>query len=73
MKNTKICPKCRSNDILRIPGWTGPYGMGNYIPAGLFKVVKIDRYLCCSCGFSEEWITSEENIEKLKRKYQSRS
>jgi hypothetical protein len=70
MKNTSICPKCQSNDILRIPGEMGYAGSGNNIPIGL-KAIMIARYLCCSCGFSEEWIDSEEDIEKLEKKYKN--
>ncbi|MBE6052304.1 MAG: hypothetical protein E7212_00095 [Clostridium sartagoforme] len=70
MKYTKICPKCNSNKIIRIPGETGVYGAGNNIPAGFLKgTVNVSRYLCCSCGFIEEWIDSKEDIRKLEGKY----
>lgn len=29
MKNTRICPKCSSSDIVRFDGHTGAYGSGN--------------------------------------------
>ena len=32
MKQSGICPKCASMDILLIPGYAGAYGSGNYIP-----------------------------------------
>lgn len=71
MKNTKVCPKCHGTDILRIKGNSGAYGSGNNIPAGwsVFSAVLVHRYVCCSCGFSEEWIDLED-IPKLKEKYQ---
>lgn len=70
MKNTKICPKCNSNKIIRIPGGTGAYGVGNNIPAGFLKgTVNVSRYMCCDCGYTEEWIDSKEDIRKLKEKY----
>jgi len=70
MKNTRICPKCSSTDILRIEGQSKAYGAGNNIPIGMtiFSAVLVHRYLCCSCGFSEEWI-DKEDIEALKKKY----
>lgn len=70
MKQKRICPKCGSADILRIPGKSGPYGTGNNIPAGwsIFSAVLVHRYLCCSCGYSEEWI-DREDIHKLKEHY----
>lgn len=70
MKNTRVCPKCNSSDILRIDGYAGGYGVGNNIPAGatIFSYVKVNRYLCCDCGFSEEWI-DKEDIPKVIKKY----
>ena len=71
MKNTKLCPKCKSNDILRIPGYRGAYGSGNNINIGIsvLSAVKVTRYLCCESGYSEEWIDNKEDIEKLRKKY----
>ena len=67
MKNTKACPKCGSNDIIRIDGYTGPYGVGNNIMVGstVFSAVNVNRYICCACGFTEEWI-DRENIDAVK-------
>lgn len=60
MKNKKICPKCNSEKILRILGETGIYGTGNNIPAGFLNgTVNISRYLCCNCGYMEEWVDSK--------------
>ena len=69
MRRTLTCPKCGSHDILKIPGYSGAYGSGNNIPL-TFSAVKVHRYLCCRCGFSEEWI-DEEDIPRLKKKYQT--
>lgn len=70
MKNKRICPKCNSTDILLVPGKAGAYGSGNNIQTGMtiFSAVLIHRYVCCSCGYSEEWI-DKEDIQKLKKKY----
>ena len=70
MKNTHICPKCGGTDILMIPGKAGAYGTGNNIQVGMtnLSAILVDRYLCCSCGYSEEWI-DKEDIPKLKKKY----
>lgn len=67
MKQSKICPKCGGTDILLIEGKMGPYGSGNNIPTG-WTYVKVNRYLCAKCGFSEEWV-EREDVEKLRRKY----
>lgn len=67
MKNAHTCPKCKSTDVIRVEGVAMGYGVGNYIQVGL-KTVCVHRYVCCSCGFSEEWI-DKEDIPKLEKKY----
>lgn len=70
MKNSRICPKCGGSNILRIEGNSGAYGSGNNIAVGftIFTYVKVHRYLCCDCGYSEEWI-DKEDIPKLEKKF----
>lgn len=62
MKNRKICPKCNSTDIIKVPGKAGAYGVGNNIQTGWsnFSAVLVHRYVCCACGYSEEWIDKED-------------
>jgi predicted RNA-binding Zn-ribbon protein involved in translation (DUF1610 family) len=71
MRNTPSCPKCRSTVILQIPGQSGAFGSGNNIPVGrsIFSAVLVTRYLCASCGFSEEWVDDKAGLEKLSAKY----
>lgn len=71
MKNSKTCPKCQSNEIIRIPGEVRAFGAGNNITVGatVFSAVKVTRYLCASCGFSEEWVESIDDIASIKKKY----
>jgi hypothetical protein len=73
MQNSKICQKCRSDDIVKIPGTIGSYGVGNNIIMGwtIFKAVKVTRYICISCGFSEEWVESSEDLIRIKKKFGS--
>lgn len=68
MKNTRICPKCNSSNIIRIDGYAGAYGSGNNIMVGatIFSAVNVNRYVCCNCGFTEEWI-DRSDLEKLMR------
>ncbi len=67
MKFTKLCPKCNSSDIIKVPGKAGAYGSGNNIMTGwtIFSAVLVHRYVCCSCGYSEEWI-DQNDLQKLK-------
>ena len=62
----RICPKCGGNDIVIVDGSAGAYGAGNNIMVGatIFSAVKVDRAICVSCGFTEEWI-SQEGLKKL--------
>ncbi|WP_132249065.1 hypothetical protein [Natranaerovirga pectinivora] len=71
MKNLKVCPKCNGIDIIRIPGKAGAYGTGNNIMTGstIFSAVKVTRYLCCDCGYTEEWIDNKEDINKLRKSF----
>lgn len=70
MKTTGRCPKCSGTDILRVPGKAGAYGSGNNIITGMtvFSAVPVHRYVCCSCGFSEEWI-DQNDLQKLKERF----
>ena len=58
MKNNKMCPKCQSTNIIRIDGYVGSHGAGNNVMLGMtiFSAVNVNRYICCDCGFTEEWI-----------------
>jgi ribosomal protein S27AE len=71
MHTTGKCPKCASSELLKIPGQTGAFGSGNNIPAGgtIFSSVKVTRYLCGRCGYSEEWVETASDLEKLRKKY----
>lgn len=74
MKNTKRCPKCEGGNIVRIDGYAGAYGTGNNVMVGssIFSAVKVNRYVCCSCGFTEEWIDTEE-LEKVEKSKKAKS
>ncbi len=66
------CAKCNCEDMLFIEATRGGYGSGNVIPlSGVFvsDAVKVNRFVCMSCGFCEEWILTPEDRELLKRYY----
>lgn len=76
MKNTKTCPKCQSTDIVVIANDGHPDGTsGNNIQTGrtiLSGVISLKRYICCNCGFTEDWIDPSEidhlkNSKKIKK------
>ena len=70
MKNSKRCPKCSSDQILRVEGSSGAYGTGNNIQTGwsIFSAVLVNRYICCNCGYVEEWI-DKKDIEKIEKNF----
>ena len=61
MQNKKKCTKCNGADIILVPCKAGAYGVGNNIQVGWsnFSAVLVNRYVCCDCGYSEEWIDKE--------------
>ncbi|MBA3530717.1 MAG: hypothetical protein H0T73_02190 [Ardenticatenales bacterium] len=64
MKNNKSCPKCQSKDIIRVTS-----NQNTVLSIGWFRAVAITRYVCAPCGYTEEWIESASDIEKLRRQY----
>ena len=62
MKQSKVCPKCRSTEILRVEGYVGAHGTGNNIMLGktIFSAIAVPRYVCCRCGYAEEWVDSRD-------------
>ncbi len=74
MKNTNQCPKCKSDEIIRVEGQAKGYGAGSNIPTGatIFQATLVTRYVCGNCGFIESWIDSPEALEKVKRNYENK-
>lgn len=69
MKNTKRCPKCGCDVILKV-GYDPIWYRNQYIPVGItmFSAVPVTRYVCTGCGYSEEWI-DKADIPRLREKY----
>lgn len=68
MKKTKVCPKCNSSQVVRFDGFRGGYGAGNYLVTSAFSAVNVNRYVCCNCGYTEEWIDIEDLEEVINSK-----
>ena len=64
-----MCPKCDSTDIIRIKGGSAWTGYQNFIRGTMTRMVMVTRYLCADCGFSEEWVEKEKDLQLLKKKY----
>lgn len=75
MKTIKSCPKCQSDDVLRVPGTQQTHGFGNNIKAGatMFSAILVTKYLCCNCGYIEDWVDDPQDIVKIKKYYTNRT
>lgn len=71
MKQTQTCPKCQFNDIIRIPARLPASSGENIVSIGLMKAVRVTRYVCATCGFSEEYIEPLEDTEKLRARHEA--
>ena len=67
MKNTNLCPKCSSDDILRLPDHCD----ANLIPTNFTVIgaVYLTRFVCADCGYSEQWVESPKDRERLRKKH----
>jgi ribosomal protein S27AE len=69
VKNSLTCPKCNGQKIILVPGSRIEGSGGTAITTGFISMAKIDRYICESCGYNEEWMSSPEDIEKVKKRF----
>ena len=71
MKHSGTCPKCDSKDVVLIPGKHKSHSGGNTISMGVsaWFDVRVSRYLCMKCGYSEEWVDNYSDRQRLKKKY----
>ena len=71
MKNAHLCPKCNSGDIARVPDTTHRY-LANSICVTKFAWVKripVARYVCCQCGYVENWVEKSEELNEIRRAF----
>ena len=72
MKNSLRCPKCGSGRIAWIPD-NGRYANGNniYLRSSVVLAGRIPliKYVCCECGYVEEWVESGEDLAKIEREF----
>ena len=61
MKNTNICPKCKSTDVVRIPAHKST-STSNIIQLNKWgtQYAYFDRYVCNGCGFMEHYVDVED-------------
>lgn len=63
MKCMRVCPKCGGKDIVKVGSEPELNRYDSHIRAGgMFAIrsVPVERYVCCTCGYVEEWVDPEE-------------
>ena len=76
MKNTKRCPKCNSQNIVRVPDNQNRHASGNNIYTSTFTLMKkipVIRCVCCDCGYVENWVEKQREHDEIKRTFEKRS
>ena len=68
MKHKNACIKCHSVDIRKIEGKRRMSEPHNFDKVGALKKILITRYVCISCGYTEEWIDKKGDLEYLAKK-----
>lgn len=72
MKNTKCCSKCNSRNIVRVPDNQYRHASGNNIYTSTFTLMRkipVIRYVCCDCGYVENWIETEGERDEIRRTF----
>ena len=66
MKSTGQCPKCESQELLRIPGeLQSKIG----IPTGVLSWAPVTRYVCSQCGYLESFVEGPGTLKDLAEAY----
>lgn len=72
MKNTKLCPKCGLRNIVRVPDNAVRHASGNNIYTTTLTLagkIPVIRYVCCDCGYVENWVENPHELDKIKRTF----
>ena len=74
MKTTHICPKCHSQNIVRVPDNHYRHASGNNIYTTthtLIGKIPVIRYVCCDCGYVENWVEKRGELGDILRAFGS--
>lgn len=70
MKQTLCCPKCGSREIFRVPDHPSRHASGNNIDTTTWTLlgkIPVIRYVCCGCGYVENWVEFPEELAEIRR------
>ncbi len=69
MKNTKVCPKCGGSDVVEVPGGAfSPWNYSGTLRTSGWGTARVDRWICCACGYCETWIEPEK-LQKIRKNW----
>lgn len=68
MKNSKICTKCKGAKVVKI---TKDESRTNLIDISAFKIACPTKYICCECGFFEEYIDNAKDRLAIYEKFKN--
>jgi hypothetical protein len=68
MKQSNVCPKCGSSDLLRIPTLPGEISDIAVGDLGM-RSVTITKYICSACGYIEHWVDDVADLDELRKEY----
>ena len=72
MKQSGICPKCGGREIVRIPDNPYRHASGNNIYTTRLTLagkIPVIRYVCCTCGYTENWVEHTQERQALRRAF----
>ena len=75
VKRRKCCPKCGSGSIVRVPDHPYRHASGNNIYTSTFTLIgkiPVIRYVCCDCGYVENWVEKPNELDKIRSFFNGR-
>lgn len=64
MKISKECLKCKSHEVVRIPGNKNVAEGRLMLNMWGTKTLLLDKYVCMNCGFYEKYAAIDKNARK---------
>jgi len=68
MKYNFCCPKCQNTEIAIVEGGAFKGNIYNTLSYGL-TTIYLTRYVCTTCGFTENYIDDPKSLQKIKEKF----
>lgn len=66
------CPKCGGVHVVRVPDNPMRHASGNNIyttRASLVGKIPLIRYVCSTCGYTEEWVEGQDQRARISRAF----